>query len=242
MSVWLFTAKMEKRLQTKDILCWRIQCKPPLLQPFIITTRLQQKHDSHIKYPMVFVQIIVFKSIFPENKSLSSFVLLASQIPKKFGGRLSQKHRQSMWPPCFQLLPDSDWHAIVTELALHWVQYKFGVTADSAESVSTVTTVVLGNIWETFFKWFLFSDLNQCVHGLLGSCELTRPTPLCAASPPSLTLYSWSAGQQLMWCLSQHPNMWQYVHHYPLIYEARGTGLTSYTEHGLLLHTISEEW
>lgn len=45
--------------------------------------------------------------------------------------------------------------------------------------------------------------------------------------PPPPTICCWSAGQQLMWCLSQHPNMWQSVHHHPLICEARGTGVTS---------------
>lgn len=116
------------------------------------------------------------------------------------------------------------WHATITQLASH--EYSTG----QQQALSTVTAVMSLNVWETPIKWFL-SLIYICACMDCGDHVRwpTLPLPLCC----------WAAGQRLVWCLSQHPNMWQCVHHHPLICEARGTGVISSTE---LLMTCCAEW
>lgn len=100
-----------------------------------------------------------------------------------------------MWPPCFQLSPESVWHATTTQLTSNWEQYTQRVFRGQQPVL-----LKLLSLW----------------------CHVTfHPPPI---------LRCWAAGQRLKWCLSQHPNMWQCVHHHPLICEARGTSVTSKTE------------
>lgn len=121
---------------------------------------------------------------------------------------------KSMWPPCFQLSPNTYGHATITQLATY--EYSTARQPAQLKAFSTVTAVMSWNIWETSFV----ICVSLCMHGQQGLGEVTFP-----ASPTLLLNLRVGSGMRCAWA-----NIPTYMHHHHLICQARGTGVTGNTE------------